>query len=168
MEVFKIIFLIAVATALSITITMQNMSSPIEEEKPPFSHVARTTMSLSSIKKEQEHDRDDHKLVLPASKRVSRFLDANHEKNPRAADHCHKDHEICKVGGVNATCCNNKCIDLSYDDNNCGACKKKCKYTQTCCRGECVDLAFDKRHCGQCNNRCSYGEYCIYGMCDYA
>ncbi|KAG5607138.1 hypothetical protein H5410_028630 [Solanum commersonii] len=92
-------------------------------------------------------------------------------KNPRAADHCHKDNEICttlEIGGTNTTCCNNKCIDLLYNDHNCGACKKKCPFTETCCRGECVNLSFDKRHCGYCNNRCMTGGYCFYGMCDYA
>ncbi|KAK4392584.1 Stigma-specific STIG1-like protein 1 [Sesamum angolense] len=109
----------------------------------------------------------DRKLV--AEKRVSRFLQEK-EKNPRAADHCHKDNEICNyiLEGRNATCCNNKCIDLGYDSNNCGACKNKCAFTESCCRGQCVNLAYDKRHCGACNHRCMPGGYCIYGMCDYA
>ncbi|KAK4352985.1 hypothetical protein RND71_028503 [Anisodus tanguticus] len=108
---------------------------------------------------------------LPPLKR-SRFLaEQQKPKNPRAADHCHKDHEICQaleIGGTNTTCCNNKCIDLKYDDKNCGACKKKCPFTETCCRGECVNLSYDKRHCGYCNNRCMTGGYCFYGLCDYA
>ncbi|GFQ06229.1 hypothetical protein PHJA_002766900 [Phtheirospermum japonicum] len=102
---------------------------------------------------------------------VSRFLQQG-AANPRAADHCNKDNEVCNhilAGtGRNATCCNNKCVDLGYDDKNCGACKKKCAFTEWCCNGECVNLAYDKRHCGSCNNRCMPGGYCIYGMCDYA
>ncbi|OIT36016.1 stigma-specific stig1-like protein 2 [Nicotiana attenuata] len=101
-------------------------------------------------------------------RRTSRFL-AEKERNPRAADHCHKDNEICHLlEGRNSTCCNNKCMDLGYDDHHCGACKRKCRFTETCCRGECVNLSFDKRHCGYCNSRCMPGGYCFYGMCDYA
>ncbi|KAL2465823.1 Stigma-specific STIG1-like protein 3 [Abeliophyllum distichum] len=99
---------------------------------------------------------------------LSRFL-AEKERNPRAADHCKEDNEICKtLEGKNSKCCNNKCMDLDYDKQNCGACKKKCVYTEVCCRGECVNLSFDKRHCGECNNKCMHGGYCIYGTCDYA
>ncbi|KAJ6949650.1 hypothetical protein NC651_003587 [Populus alba x Populus x berolinensis] len=58
-------------------------------------------------------------------------------------------------------------MDLSTDKQNCGACKRKCKYTEDCCRGECVLLSLDKRHCGKCNNRCQKGEFCVYGMCNY-
>ncbi|KAK8706018.1 hypothetical protein V6N13_049600 [Hibiscus sabdariffa] len=109
--------------------------------------------------------------VLPEPsdfKRVSRFLQQGN-RNPRAADHCHKDEEVCYIqDGATSTCCNNKCVFLATDDHNCGACKKKCKFTQVCCRGQCVEIAFDKRHCGACNHRCKPGEYCVYGMCNYA
>ncbi|KAK8622930.1 hypothetical protein V6N13_117827 [Hibiscus sabdariffa] len=108
-------------------------------------------------------------LPNPSSfKRVSRFLQQGY-RNPRAADHCNKDEEVCYIqDGVTSTCCNNKCVFLATDNHNCGACKRKCKFTQVCCRGECVDIAFDKRHCGACNHRCKRGEYCVYGMCNYA
>ncbi|KAH6794492.1 Stigma-specific Stig1 family protein [Perilla frutescens var. hirtella] len=111
------------------------------------------------------------KPAATATARVSRFLQQK-GRNPNAADHCNKDREICSYildNGRNATtCCNNKCVDLGEDDKNCGACKKKCAFTETCCRGECVLIAFDKRHCGACNHRCMEGGYCIYGLCDYA
>ncbi|MFS7929067.1 putative stigma-specific protein Stig1 [Helianthus anomalus] len=105
----------------------------------------------------------------PATTRpISRFL-SDQQPNPRAADHCNKDDEICYVlEGKNSTCCNNKCMDLSEDKHNCGACKKKCKFTNSCCDGECVNLAYDKRHCGSCGNKCMPGGYCIYGLCNYA
>ncbi|KAK9057184.1 hypothetical protein SSX86_024551 [Deinandra increscens subsp. villosa] len=107
------------------------------------------------------------KPVKPFPKRVSRFLAENN--NPRAADHCKKDDEICfALEGKNSTCCNNKCMDLSEDKHNCGACKNKCKFTSSCCRGECVNLAYDKRHCGSCGNKCMPAGYCIYGLCNYA
>ncbi|XP_073066997.1 stigma-specific STIG1-like protein 1 [Primulina eburnea] len=107
-----------------------------------------------------------------STKRVSRFLEQKGLPKLRAADQCKKDKEKCDLisgNGRNATCCNNKCIDLWYDKNNCGACKKKCDFTDECCRGECVNLAFDKRHCGFCHNRCKMTPgYCIFGICDYA
>ncbi|GMJ10300.1 hypothetical protein like AT1G50720 [Hibiscus trionum] len=106
--------------------------------------------------------------LLSDFKRVSRFLQQG-ERNPRAADHCHKDEEVCYIqDGATSTCCNNKCVFLATDDHNCGACKRKCKFTQVCCRGECVYISLDKRHCGGCNHRCKTGEYCVYGMCNYA
>ncbi|XP_059669691.1 stigma-specific STIG1-like protein 2 [Cornus florida] len=148
MKVMKTIFALAITMAITLTLTMKNIAD--EEEKPPFKLI---------------NPLDTASKGLP-SKRLSRFLA---DKNPRAADHCHKDRDICYVhGSRNSTCCNNKCIDLTTDDDNCGACKHKCKFTYSCCRGECVDLAYDKRHCGACNNRCMPGGYCIYGMCDYA
>ncbi|KAL3841086.1 hypothetical protein ACJIZ3_025677 [Penstemon smallii] len=104
-----------------------------------------------------------------AVKRVSRFLQQK-VRNPNAADHCNKDNEICNyiMEGRSTTCCNNKCIDLSNDKKNCGACKNKCAASEECCRGECVNLAYDKRHCGFCYNRCMNNGLCIYGTCDYA
>ncbi|GER27827.1 stigma-specific Stig1 family protein [Striga asiatica] len=107
----------------------------------------------------------------PSGRLAARFLQQR-AKNRKAADHCNRENEICSylsgVTGQNTTCCNNKCIDINYDHNNCGGCKRKCAFTETCCRRECVDLAYDKRHCGYCNHRCMPGGYCIYGMCDYA
>lgn len=144
--------------ALSITLTMKNIVEV--EKKPPFeqSNDVSTTLSKGFAV-------NDEKKLMP-SKRLSRFL--AEDKNPRAADHCHKDNEICQVlRGKNYTCCNNKCMHLSTDKHNCGACKKKCEYPQECCRGECVFLSLDKRHCGKCNNRCAKGELCVYGMCNY-
>ncbi|KAJ0044914.1 hypothetical protein Pint_04079 [Pistacia integerrima] len=153
MKLIKIILTIAITMAITITLTMQNIGN------------VKETPSKSSSPFENGYPTHDNTIVLP-TKRGSRFL--AEVKNPRAADHCHKDNEVCYAQGQNATCCNNKCMDLSTDDKNCGACKNKCKYTETCCRGECVNLSFDKRHCGSCNNRCPTGEYCVYGMCDYA
>ncbi|PHU15757.1 Stigma-specific STIG1-like protein 1, partial [Capsicum chinense] len=125
-----------------------------------FMIVLATTMSLTisllTMHKSNISELSDAKVPQVKRVKISRFLAQQEIKNPRAADHCHKDNEICHVleGGGNSTCCNNKCIDLGYDDHNCGACKKKCPFTETCCRGECVNLSYDKRHCGYCNNRC--------------
>lgn len=152
MKVIKAIAftLIAFAVAVTLILTAQNSGSSPPSPPPPPSAPRKTALAAS---------------------RVSRFLQ-DKEKNPRAADHCRKDNDVCNLtldgGSRNATCCNNKCMDLEYDDKNCGACKKKCEFTETCCGGECVTLAFDKRHCGGCGNKCANKKYCMYGFCDYA
>ncbi|KAL8205720.1 hypothetical protein R6Q57_009271 [Mikania cordata] len=149
MKIMKVIFMITVTTVIAIAIaTTLAMTSNVE------SQVTTTTLNRQPV-------------VTPYPKRVSRFLAENN--NPRAAVHCNKDDEICSVlESKNSTCCNNKCMDLSEDRNNCGSCKHKCKLTNWCCRGECVNLAYDKRHCGSCGNKCMPGGYCIYGLCNYA
>ncbi|KAJ9182631.1 hypothetical protein P3X46_006605 [Hevea brasiliensis] len=163
MELTKIIFFIAITMAISITLTVRSIGEV--EEKLPSPRSIDDASSSTTLSKGLTME--EEKLIMP-SKRLSRFL-AEDKRNPRAADHCHKDNEICKfLGGKNQTCCNNKCVDLSEDKNNCGACKNKCHFSLTCCRGQCVNLAYDKRHCGSCNNRCKKGKYCVYGMCQYA
>ncbi|XP_045826974.1 stigma-specific STIG1-like protein 3 [Trifolium pratense] len=153
MGFLKAIIIIAITMALSITITLNT----ITQNEPETASIHHD----DSRAHEQELIHHEKNKFLP-SKRVSRLL----AQNPNAPIHCHKDDEICDLSGAkNATCCNNKCMDLGYDKHNCGACKKHCKYTQTCCRGQCVDTYYDKRHCGECNNRCEIGEYCVYGMC---
>ncbi|KAJ4830659.1 hypothetical protein Tsubulata_017472 [Turnera subulata] len=158
MALIKVIFILAITMALSIALTMNTFGKA--EEKPPIKQ--RNDVSSKGFEVEAEKNNP----VLPP-KRMSRFL--FEDKNPRAADHCHKDYERCYYEvGKNSTCCNNKCVFLQEDDHNCGACKNKCKFTQTCCRGQCVYLSYDKRHCGQCNHRCEKGQYCVSGLCDYA
>jgi hypothetical protein len=158
MQLVKITFVIAITTAFSIALTMKSVVEV--EEKQPYEHSIDTSTTLS-----QGLIMHDEKKLMP-SKRLSRFL--TEEKNPRAADHCYKDNEICHIQqGKNHKCCSNKCMDLNTDKHNCGSCKRKCKYTEDCCRGECVLLSLDKRHCGKCNNRCQDGEFCVYGMCNY-
>ncbi|KAL4554086.1 hypothetical protein LXL04_039793 [Taraxacum kok-saghyz] len=143
MMIMKVIFIIAIAMA---TVIAVNFTITTNDQETTFTNTP---------------------YVKPFPKRVSRFL--AEEKNPRAADHCNKNDEICYIlEGKNSTCCNNKCMDLSEDKHNCGACKNKCKFTSSCCRGECVNLAYDKRHCGSCGNKCMPGGYCIYGLCNYA
>ncbi|KAG9137298.1 hypothetical protein Leryth_014933 [Lithospermum erythrorhizon] len=139
MKVIKLIILMAITMVLTITLTMKSFEDNSQDQ----------SLSKSSNKALIW----DEKLV--PTKRISRFLAEEKERNPRAADHCHKDNEVCNIlEGKKSTCCNNKCIDLDNDNKNCGACKKKCKYAEICCRGECVNPSFDKRHCGECNNRC--------------
>ncbi|KAG2299402.1 hypothetical protein Bca52824_035874 [Brassica carinata] len=153
---------ILVAMALTIAIT--------------FAVISTTTARLSL----EDHFKD----LTPSGTvktRPSRFLAQKVDngqgpkaRNPNAADHCNKNPEICSSSyystGVNSTmaCCKNKCMDLSADDKNCGACQNKCKFGQTCCRGQCVYVAYDKRHCGECNHSCDLGKLCVYGLCNYA
>ncbi|CAI9272332.1 unnamed protein product [Lactuca saligna] len=146
MKIMKVIFIIAIAMA---TVIAVNYSITFAGDKYEETMVTATP------------------YVKPFPKRLSRFLAET--KNPRAADHCNKDDEICYIlEGKNSTCCNNKCMDLSEDKHNCGACKNKCKFTSSCCGGQCVNLTYDKRHCGSCGNKCMPGGYCIYGLCNYA
>ncbi|XP_030542872.1 stigma-specific STIG1-like protein 2 [Rhodamnia argentea] len=148
----KVILVIALTMALSLAITMRTLVEETEE-KPPLEGEDPLKMPDASAK-----------IALP-SKRSSRFLADT--RNPRAADHCNKDGEVCTALGENYTCCNNKCVDLSYDKNNCGGCKNKCKFTYGCCGGRCTSLAYDKRNCGRCGNRCPTGDLCFYGLCNY-
>ncbi|KAK7305158.1 hypothetical protein VNO77_43058 [Canavalia gladiata] len=162
MGFLKLIFTIAITMALSITLTMKIITTK-EETTPTFVHNDFPSQQQQPLPL-PHHEKNP---LLP-SKRVNRFL-SQMNRNPNAADHCMKDHDVCSVvGSTNSTCCNNKCIDVGYDKHNCGACKNKCRFTETCCRGQCVDTNFDKRHCGECNHRCERGEYCIYAMCNYA
>ncbi|KAI3510211.1 hypothetical protein L1887_25742 [Cichorium endivia] len=142
-KIIRVLFMVVVSMAITIVLTTTFISDNHQNSLP------------------------ESLVVKPFPKRVSRFLAENN--HPRAADHCKKDDEICYIlEGKNSTCCNNKCMDLSEDKHNCGACKNKCKFTRSCCRGECVNLAYDKRNCGSCGNKCMPGGYCIYGLCNYA
>ncbi|KAL3629778.1 hypothetical protein CASFOL_027000 [Castilleja foliolosa] len=111
----------------------------------------------------------DH-LSEPAdvARPVSRFLQ---QTNPRpAAYQCNRDNVFCYISagtGRSMTCCNKKCVDLGYDNENCGTCNKRCAFEETCCNGKCVNLGYDKTNCGFCNNWCMPGN-CVFGMCGYA
>ncbi|CAB4278002.1 unnamed protein product [Prunus armeniaca] len=154
MKVIKILLIIATTMALSITLTTGTRVSHQEEEgKSPF----------TDSWKEQPSADDE---------RVSRFL-AEKDLVARSLKPvllCNEDYDTCinLLPGLNFTCCNHKCVDLSVNKYNCGACNKTCNYTQSCCGGQCVDLSSDKRHCGLCNHTCNNGASCVYGLCDYA
>ncbi|XP_047335513.1 stigma-specific STIG1-like protein 3 [Impatiens glandulifera] len=157
MNVLKIILLIAISMAFSITLAMKTISK-IEEAKIISPNINTNKVLTNFIK--------PSRFLAEKKKEKSR-------KHHPAGDNCKKNKHFCLLEDdsgdfYNSTCCKNKCVDLQYDDDNCGACNKRCDYTEACCRGQCVYLAFDKRHCGECNNRCTDGLFCIYGMCDYA
>ncbi|OVA09769.1 Stigma-specific protein Stig1 [Macleaya cordata] len=179
----NVFFAVAIAMAITIAVTIattslgererevlpvkvyddsKNSQGEGEEEIPVkvYDDSKTSSMDMTSLPKES---------TSPNFKRISRFL-AQGNRNPRAASHCNKDSSVCYAeGSPGSTCCNNKCVDLYTDNDNCGTCKKKCKfYTEACCNGKCVNLSYDKRHCGRCNNRCMTGGFCLYGICDYA
>nr|POE61325.1 stigma-specific stig1-like protein 3 [Quercus suber] len=97
---------------------------------------------------------------------VGRFLSQYHQP---AKMTCNKFPRVCRLkNSPGRDCCNKKCVNVITDRMNCGACGRKCKYSEICCKGKCVNTSFDKRHCGGCNKKCKKGELCVYGMCNYA
>jgi hypothetical protein len=102
----------------------------------------------------------------------SRPMDAN-SPNPRCDDSL----TACGLtdGGTPA------CVDLSDDDDNCGACGRRCATDQACvagacscgegqtrCGGLCVNLQTEPAHCGACNQPCLAGQFCSQGRCSLA
>ncbi|KAE8125494.1 hypothetical protein FH972_020295 [Carpinus fangiana] len=65
-------------------------------------------------------------------------------------------------------CCRNRCIDVSSDVNNCGACGLRCLFNWQCCRGQCTNTNISPFNCGKCENICPFRVPCFYGMCGYA
>ncbi|KAI9332052.1 hypothetical protein BDR26DRAFT_652180 [Obelidium mucronatum] len=75
--------------------------------------------------------------------------------------------------------CNGKCMDLTFDNENCGGCGKKCPIGTTCsksackckdaslkfCNEKCMDLSEDTGNCGLCGRKCSPGKTCEDGKC---
>ncbi|CAI9088370.1 OLC1v1022678C1 [Oldenlandia corymbosa var. corymbosa] len=141
-------------------------------KRPPKEHTSGYHNGMKRPPKEHSSGHHDGK------KQPKEHTSGHHEKKTKPpkehgrSDHCKKDHDICGLvlpDAENATCCNNKCVDIHYSSNNCGACKNKCLQPfESCCRGKCVNLSMDKRHCGACNHRCMPGGFCFYGECDYA
>ncbi|XP_013627929.1 PREDICTED: stigma-specific STIG1-like protein 2 [Brassica oleracea var. oleracea] len=142
--------------------------------------IITTTTTITNPTTEKFAPKDPFKdLTSPEGVKIrpSRFLaqkDVEGQepkaRNRNAAERCNKDSEICCSTGANSTmaCCNSKCMDLSTDKKNCGACNKKCKFGETCCGGQCVNMSYDKRHCGECYHCCQPGGYCVYGLYNYA
>ncbi|CAH8383591.1 unnamed protein product [Eruca vesicaria subsp. sativa] len=151
-----------VTIALTFTITTATVTTTTTKTNP--------TTETFALK-------DPFKDLTSLKIRPSRFLAQTDGKgqgpkaqNPNAANTCKRDSEICSSTGAKSTltCCNKKCMDLSTDNQNCGACKNKCPYGTTCCGGKCVSLNYDNDHCGWCNHRCKRNTHCFLGLCDYA
>ncbi|CAN0899990.1 Stigma-specific STIG1-like protein 3 [Linum grandiflorum] len=152
--------LVFVATALSVTLTMQTINNPPQKTIP----------RISRFLKEQDTTTSTGDGIPGIGGNNGNGVGGGGIKNPKAADHCNNDPGFCEsLYGKGFACCNNKCKDLNADKENCGACKSKCKFTNECCNGQCVFLSYDKRHCGKCNSPCAGpGNVCIYGLCNYA
>ncbi len=74
--------------------------------------------------------------------------------------------------------CGERCVDLTNDTMNCGACGTSCPMGQSCvmgtcaclmgrvaCAGICVDTQTDDRNCGACGTACPSGQSCTAGAC---
>jgi hypothetical protein len=65
--------------------------------------------------------------------------------------------------GLASTCCNNVCVDITGDSNNCGGCGNPCG-SLSCCAGNCTDtMGSDTSNCGGCGVPCS--GTCMNGVC---
>ncbi|KAI3941463.1 hypothetical protein MKW98_022470 [Papaver atlanticum] len=154
---FAIIMAITIALTI-VTVNLGGEKQLVRDHQGEGAIVSSKTSSLSSGVEENETLSSTN---TPKAKRISRFLKEEVKpRNPRAASHCNKNEYVCLAeGSPGSTCCNNKCVDLISDPDNCGS------YS---CNGKCVNLSYDKRHCGRCNNKCMTGGFCLYGNCDYA
>ncbi|XP_034698775.1 stigma-specific STIG1-like protein 1 [Vitis riparia] len=82
---------------------------------------------------------------------------------------CDKYPTVCRAkGSAGKYCCKKKCVNVRTDRLNCGACGKKCRYSEICCKGECVNPSSDRRNCGGCGKKCKKGSLCVHGMCSYS
>lgn len=85
--------------------------------------------------------------------------------------------EECSAG---QTRCGTECVDLSSNDQHCGACDAACAVGQACtagkcetscsvdqteCDGICVDTQTNVGHCGSCGSACATGQVCVGGSC---
>lgn len=83
--------------------------------------------------------------------------------------------EACPSGQLD---CDGRCVDVSSDPRNCGACGAQCLGAQACvdglcgcpagtesCGGDCVTLEDDSAHCGACFTACPSGAECSAGAC---
>jgi hypothetical protein len=78
------------------------------------------------------------------------------------------------VCGLGQTACDGRCVTLSEDESNCGACGVRvkrpferclagaavCVQGAATCDAACTSLAHDADHCGACTTACGAGELC--------
>ncbi|MBA2665022.1 MAG: hypothetical protein H0U74_22235 [Bradymonadaceae bacterium] len=76
--------------------------------------------------------------------------------------------------------CDNRCVNIKLDADNCGECGTVCGDSEVCsggmcasgclgndttCGRSCVQTASDNAHCGACDRACADGEGCNNGTC---
>ncbi len=76
--------------------------------------------------------------------------------------------------------CDDACVNVKVDADNCGACGVKCGAGEACaggvcatgcgageqiCGRECVDVKSNSDHCGACGTKCGAGKGCNAGRC---
>ncbi|GER34533.1 stigma-specific Stig1 family protein [Striga asiatica] len=91
-------------------------------------------------------------------------------KNPRQTG-CRQRPWMCRqddTPSIRRCCCQNRCVDVTSDPNNCGLCGIRCPFTWQCCRGLCSNTNLSPFNCGGCRRRCFFPRFCFYGMCGYA
>ncbi|MCB9556486.1 MAG: hypothetical protein H6707_10315 [Deltaproteobacteria bacterium] len=86
----------------------------------------------------------------------------------------------CSSSNCDGLYCNNQCVQVDSDPNNCGSCGQKCGPSQVCdqskctdscsgglkqCDRACVDVTSSTAHCGGCNKPCATGQQCTAGKC---
>ncbi|HIA03263.1 MAG TPA: hypothetical protein EYN66_15380, partial [Myxococcales bacterium] len=84
---------------------------------------------------------------------------------------------VCPSGLSN---CSGKCVDITNNTANCGACGSACASGQSCvsgsctlvcpsglsnCSGKCVDTTNNTANCGACGSACAVGQSCVSGSC---
>jgi hypothetical protein len=77
--------------------------------------------------------------------------------------------------------CDESCVDLKTDEQNCGACGTVCAITERCVAGQCAitcpagqmlcnavcsNVTTDVLNCGGCGQKCPAGAGCVNGACD--
>ena len=121
------------------------------------------TLILASAAINSATSSDEEEDTKPGALRgASRFLAGQRRRLT-----CDSHPQACESKG-NTICCNKKCVNVKTDKLNCGACGKKCKFSEICCNGRCVNPSANKNHCGGCGNSCQEGGFCAFGMCSYS
>lgn len=66
-----------------------------------------------------------------------------------------------------SVCCQNRCVDVTSDINNCGFCGIRCRFNFQCCNRLCINTNISPFNCGGCGRECSIGRLCLFGMCAF-
>jgi hypothetical protein len=82
--------------------------------------------------------------------------------------------------GAGLSACDDQCVNLKTDFDNCGACAMECRVGEFCkagkcapdcatgqvlCHTKCTELRDDPKHCGGCDRPCAAGQICLESLC---